>query len=191
MKTTVLFTCLSAALISAAAFANQPGMTPPANSAQSMSTARSDAEPVAILTAVNDHEVKAAEMALAKKPSAKVAEYARMLHGEHTSNQVKTSELASAQGASTSETPAVAALKAKSKAKREELSKLEGAAFEKAYIDAMVQDHTEVLAKIDDELLPMTTDAELSKHLRDTRTHIAKHLEQAKELAKANAQASR
>jgi putative membrane protein len=88
---------------------------------------------------------------------------------------------------STRDMPALAAMKAKSKAKREELSALPADAFERAFINAMVQDHTEVLAKIDNELLPNATDAEVARHLRDTRTHIAKHLEHAKKLSGSQA----
>ncbi len=181
MKTTVLVACLSAALMTSMAVANEPGKTPTASS-QIMTAAAVDSDAIAFLTAVNDHEMMAAEMALEKNPSEAVAEYAQMLHDQHTSNQEKNLAFADAAGISANDSPGLDAMKAKSKAKRDELSALPDDAFETAFIAAMVQDHTEVLSKIDNELLPNATDPELAKHLRETRTHIAMHLEHAQEL---------
>lgn len=206
MKITVLVTCLSAALMSSLAFASEPDTREPhgnklpadesfadesitiesaasgMGSTQTVTTIGPNSEAIAILTVVNDHEVKAAEMALAKNPSAAVAEYARMLKDEHSSNQEKTRSIAEAGGIAQKGTPAVDALKAKSMDMRQELSALQDEAFESAFIKAMVQDHVEVLAKIDGELLPKATDSEVLRHLHETRTHIAMHLEMAKRL---------
>lgn len=188
MKTTVLIACLSAALMSSIAVAQEPVEN--LASTQTLTTIGANSEAIAILTAVNDHEVKAAEMALAKKPGAAVAEYAQMLQDDHTSNQEATRKIADMAGISGKGTPAVDVLTAKSKATRDRLSALKDDAFEAAFIKAMVLDHTEVLAKIDNELLPKATDAELVRHLQETRTHIQMHLEMARKL-EGSLQASR
>jgi putative membrane protein len=54
--------------------------------------------------------------------------------------------------------------------------------FETAYLDAMIKGHNEALAMIDSKLLTAAKLDAVKKHLTDTRTHIAMHLEQAKKL---------
>lgn len=46
----------------------------------------------------------------------------------------------------------------------------------------MIKGHNEALAMIDSKLLTAAKHDALKKHLTDTRTHIAMHLEQAKKL---------
>lgn len=148
-----------------------------------------DAEALATLMAVNEHEIASARLALDKKPSEPVAQYARMLEREHGENQRKTRDLARSAGVDPKATPAVEALKTRSERERDALAGQDGDAFERAYIEAMVKGHAEALAKIDGELLPAATDPVVAEHLRVTRTHIAQHLEQAEQLdAKATAQ---
>jgi len=145
---------------------------------------------VATLMAVNDHEIKSAEIALDKKVSAAVSQYAKMLRDEHTKNQTRTRQLVQSENVKPMETAEVVAMKQKSEQEREMLRKLDGPAFEAAYIDAMVKGHADALSKIDNTLLPSASDPQLAQHLRDTRGHVANHLEQAKRLDN-NAQAAR
>jgi putative membrane protein len=149
-----------------------------------------DAEALATLMAVNDHEIKTAELAIDKKVSGPVLDYAKMMDDEHSKNQEQTRQLSQSAGVSPMESDKVAALKSKTKAERDRLAKLEGAEFEAAYVDAMVKDHTEVLGKLDKELLPKAANPAVAAHLKTTREHVAMHLEKAKALD-ANPQASR
>lgn len=147
--------------------------------------AGNDAEALATLTAVNDHEVKSAELARSKGVDGDVAKYAEMMVKEHGANQAQTQQLASSAALTPAETDAVKALKTKSQAERDALSTLSGDAFEAAYVDAMVKDHAEVLAKLDKELIPNAANAAnaaVKAHLQKTREHVAHHLEQAKAL---------
>lgn len=141
-----------------------------------------DAEAIATLTAVNGHEIKSAELARGKDVSEAVARYAKMMEDEHGANQKQTDQIASTAGVTPAETDKVKALKTKTEAERDKLGNLQGAAFESAYVDAMVKDHAEVLAKIDKELLPNATNAAVIEHLRKTREHVAHHLEEARQL---------
>ena len=78
--------------------------------------------------------------------------------------------------------PDLAEMKRKHDAQREQLAKLEGDAFEKAWIDAMATGHQEALTKLDSELIPSATDSRVRDHLQTTRKAIAAHLETAKTL---------
>jgi len=62
------------------------------------------------------------------------------------------------------------------------LAPLDGEKFASAYIETMIKGHTEVLGMIDNQLLKNAANAELKKHLTETRGHVANHLEAAKKL---------
>lgn len=78
--------------------------------------------------------------------------------------------------------PDLVEMKRKHDAQREQLAKLEGQAFEKAWVEAMVTGHQEALTKLDSELIPSATDSRVRDHLQTTRKAIAGHLEIAQNL---------
>lgn len=146
-----------------------------------------DAAALATLEAVNAHEIEAAKLALDKGVGPAVAEYARMMQREHGENQRQTDQVAGKSGVDPVVTPGVEALEAKSRDTRAALARLDGERFEAAYIEAMVKDHAEVLAKLEKELIPGARDGAVADHLRQTRDHVAHHLEQAKSLVPGSA----
>lgn len=141
-----------------------------------------EGEALAVLQAINKHEIAAAKLAKGKKVDGPVMQYAEMMEKEHTTNHDMTREIADAADVDIKDGKAAEMMKDKSKRELDKLEDLDGAAFQTAYVDAMVKDHTEALAKIDNELLPAATSPSVTKHLRDTRGHVAMHLEQAKKL---------
>jgi putative membrane protein len=62
------------------------------------------------------------------------------------------------------------------------IAPLRGEEFGDKYVEAMVKGHGEVLALIDDELLPSTQNEAVKKHLSETREHVAMHLEKGRAL---------
>jgi len=146
----------------------------------------SQPEALAMLTAVNDHEIAAAEQARTKGVNGAVLEYADLLHEEHMQNLAETTEVASAAGstspAGTTDTAPVVAQRMKGQDELKALDALEVEAYSKAYVDAMVKGHEAVLTLIDDRLLPAATDERVRMHLAATRGHIAMHLDEGKRL---------
>lgn len=146
----------------------------------------SQPEALAMLTALNDHEIAAAEQARTKGVQGAALEYADLLHEEHVQNLAETTQVATATGSTspvgTTDTVPVIAMRQKGQAELQTLDALVGEAYSKAYIDAMVKGHEEALALIDDRLLPAATDAAVRKHLTATRGHIALHLDEGKRL---------
>ena len=63
---------------------------------------------------------------------------------------------------------------------RKSLEPLQGAAFDRAYLDHEIAYHQAVLDAIDKVLVPTTENAELKKLLIDVRPAVATHLEHAK-----------
>ena len=145
-------------------------------------SAVADTKALATLMAVNEHEIKAAQIAIDKKVGPKVTEYARLMQTAHSDNQSKTQAMAGAAQAARLEDAELRALKNKTAGERARLERLQGEAFEAAYIDAMIKDHAEVLGKLDDELIPSAERADVRRHLQDTRGHVAHHLEEARQI---------
>jgi putative membrane protein len=144
--------------------------------------AAGDSEALSTLSAVNKHEIAAAELAESKKMDTAAMDYAKMLLTDHTANLKKVEEISQLTKTPIAETPAVKELKAKTSAERDALAKLDGAAFQTAYLDAMIKGHANVQSLIDTKLLPGATDVAVQQHLRNTRESVAKHHDHAKEL---------
>lgn len=139
-------------------------------------------EALALLNAVNDHEIKAAEMAKSKNVTGPVLEYANMMQAEHGKNMTETSALLQTAGGAPADSARLNEQKAKAEAKRAQLQGLEGEAFAKAYIDAMVTDHAEALTMLDSMLIPAATDEAVKTHLTMTRQHVQQHHDRAREI---------
>lgn len=141
-----------------------------------------DAEILGVLMAVNTNEIVAAMEAAKKKLSQPIADYARMLHTEHGKNAADTLKLGEKIDVTPLETEKTNALRVKGAGELAGLVPMDDAAFGKAYVDAMVKGHTEVLATIDNDLLKSAENEAVKKHLAATREHVAMHLEAAKKL---------
>ncbi len=138
----------------------------------------SQADALALLVALNEHEIAAAEQALGKNVTGRVREYADMMKADHSRNLTDTTKL----GAAASTAPAVTQLKEKGAAELRALGGKAGKDYERGYIDAMVQGHTDALELIDGTLLPAATEARVRDHFTATRAKVAQHLEQAKQI---------
>jgi predicted outer membrane protein len=167
----------------AARFADTPVIPgSPVRATKAAGSEKGDAEVLAFVIAVDDNEVLAATEAQKKKLSPDVMAYAKMLHTEHGKHQGEAMKLGQQIGVTPVDTAAVDKLRVKGAGALAALLPLDGKEFEKAYLAAMVKDHTEVLAMIDNQLLKAAENDAVKKHLTATRSHIASHLEQAKNL---------
>jgi putative membrane protein len=141
--------------------------------------ASGDATALAVLATVDKDEIAAAKLALTKGMSKGAEDYAHMMVHEHEANLADTRKLKPSGMGHDADAMQV---KKDDEATMAKLKPLEGKAFEKAYIDAMVAGHTKVLGKLDNELLPNAIDAKVKAHLKATREAVSKHLDAAKAL---------
>ncbi len=141
-----------------------------------------DAEVLAFVIAVDDNEVLAAAEAAKKKPGSAVLDYAKMMHQEHGKNAGETMELGQKINVTPVDTAAVDKLRVKGAGELAALIPLKGDEFEAAYVAAMVKGHTEVLEMIDNKLLKSAENESVKKHLNETRSAVAQHLEMGKKL---------
>jgi putative membrane protein len=140
--------------------------------------ATSQADALALLATADEHEIAAADQALGKNVTGAVRDFAQMMKTDHGKNLTDTTKL----GAANSTAPAVTALKDKGEADLKALDTHSGADYEKAYMEAMVKGHGDVLALIDNTLMPAATDASVREHFTTTRAAVARHLDKAKEI---------
>jgi putative membrane protein len=155
-----------------AAMADKPAATGQA--------ATGDSVALGLLAAINEHEIAAATQAMGKRVSGRVLEYAQMMKKEHSENLAKTKTL----GVLSNDTD-VQGQKARGAAELKTLSSETGAAYSKAYMDAMVKGHADALDMIDSKLLPAASSAAVKQHLTQTRAHVARHLEAAQAIVAA------
>ncbi|AXK73148.1 DUF4142 domain-containing protein [Lysobacter sp. TY2-98] len=158
-----------------------PATTPPADTTTPPPAATpTQPEALALLNVVNDHEVKTAEQAKSKHVTGDVLAFANLMQTEHGKNMADTKALLDKNGGAPADTPAITEMKSKGDAETQQLAALEGDAYAKAYIDAMVNGHQDALTKLDTMLIPAATDDAVKKHLQMTRDHVQQHLDKAK-----------
>lgn len=142
----------------------------------------SDAEILAFVIAMDDNVVLSAAVAHKKKLGMPVAEFAMQLHQAHGKNQAETMALGQKMKVTPIDTQAVDDVRVKGAGELATLVPLNGAAFERAYVGAMVKSHAEALSMIDGQLVPGATDERLKQHLASVREHVATHLRAAQKL---------
>lgn len=169
---------LAAAL---AALLAAPVVTASETPATAASAASADANALSIVATVDKDEIAAAKQAQGKKLDAGAMDYARMMERDHKSNLDATRALAK-QGGGKQMSADAKQVHDKNAATLARIGKLDGAEYQAAYVDAMVKGHTEVLAKLDNALIPNAKDADVKAHLQKTRTAVSMHLDHAKSL---------
>lgn len=171
------------ATAAAARFSDEPVIPgSPLRAADVEGRASADAEVLATVAMIDRNEIMAAMQAQQKKLSQPVMDYARMLHQQHGMNISQTLKIGQQIDVTPVITPEVDELSKQGAAVLAPLVPLDGAQFERGYIDAMVKGHTDALAKIDNELLKAANDEAVKNHLTKTRAAVAEHLAQAKAL---------
>lgn len=205
----LLASTIAAVLLAGTACGNDdayeaPGTEAADDSAASDMTAIEGAEPtgsrgetLALVMAVNRHEVAMAEQARDKGVEGDVLAYAEMLDTEHSAAIEADIALAQTISLSPLDTEAVQALEQKGEADMERLAQLDGEAYADAFVDAMVAGHAEALELIDERIgntandgVPAgatapggaNIDQTFEQHLKDTRDAIARHHEMAQAL---------
>jgi putative membrane protein len=178
---TLAFACIAAASAAAVPFSYAAPVTAAPMSEPEHGT-MTDGNILAMLMAVNDSEIGAANAAITDKAvDGDVKGYAEMMLKHHTANNEATAKLAEKIGVKPDESDACKAMKTKEAEHLKEITALDKDAFSKAYIQMMVDGHTAVLGKLD-LAIAATQNADLKEHLEDTKKTVQHHLDEAKEI---------
>ena len=157
--------------------------TPPAETpAAAPEPAMNDAQIAAFLSAANKAEIDSSEL-VKKSKNAEVKKFAAMIIKDHKAADKKAAAVLVKAGVQPDETGAdVQALKGKAQPVIDQLKGLKGAELDKAYVDAQVTMHQDVIDAVDQKILPAAQNAELKAFVSEIRPKLQAHLDQAKAL---------
>ncbi|KTD11303.1 DUF4142 domain-containing protein [Legionella jamestowniensis] len=179
----ILSVTCSAILLASGCSLNSNSMNdfnnPPTNVVVTPAQAKVDAKILGGLIVLNQNEIAAATEAQRKAANPAVKNYASWMNKAHSQNLQETQNLSRRIGVAPVNGNVAMMLKQKGRQELAMLNRLNGVAFERAYISAMIKDHKAALQLIDHKLLNEATNPLLRRQLEITRTHVAHHLQQA------------
>jgi putative membrane protein len=131
--------------------------TPAVISAQTVS----DAQIASIVVTANQVDIDAGKLAASKATNPEVKKFGQQMVTDHTSVNKQATALVKKLKVTPEDNPTSQSLKSDGDKNLAHLKTLEGAAFDKAYIDNEVTYHQAVIDAIDKTLIPSAQNAEL------------------------------
>jgi putative membrane protein len=128
-------------------------------------------------------DIDASKQALAKSKHPDIRAFAENMVRDHTAVNNQALALVKKLGVTPEDNDTSRALKKQADAKRAELTKLTGAAFDKAYIDNEVAYHRTVNGALEQTLIPASNNAELKKLLQTGLKIFQGHQQHAEQVA--------
>jgi putative membrane protein len=143
-----------------------------------------DAQIAAIVVTANQVDVDAGKLAEERSTNPEVKKFARLMVTDHTGVNKAAVDLVTRLKVTPEANDTAKSLQAGGDANLAKLSKLEGAAFDQAYVDHEVAYHKAVLDAVDKVLIPSASNADLKAMLVKVRPAFVAHLEHAEHLQK-------
>jgi putative membrane protein len=144
--------------------------------------APTDPQIAAIVVTANQVDIDAGKLAESKTHNAQVREFAQLMAKDHTAVNQSATELVTRLKVTPETNPTSESLKQGGDQNLAALRKLNGAAFDKAYVDHEVAYHQAVLDAVDHTLIPSAKNSDLKALLVKVRPAFVAHLEHAKTL---------
>jgi putative membrane protein len=152
----------------------------PASSASAQAV--NDAQIASIVVTANQVDIDAGKLAASMASDAEVKKFGQQMVTDHTGVNKQAVELAAKLKVTPQDNPTSQGLKAGGDKNIAHLKTLNGAAFDKAYVDNEVTYHQAVLDALDKTLIPNANNAELKALLVKVRPAFVAHLEHAKHI---------
>jgi len=140
----------------------------------------SDAQIASIVVTANQVDIDAGTLAAARATSPEVKKFAEQMVTDHTDVNKQATALVTSLKVTPEDNATSQSLKAAGDKNIAHLKTLEGAAFDKAYIDNEVTYHQAVIDAIDKTLIPSAHNAQLKALLVKVRPAFVAHLDHAK-----------
>ena len=166
MKT--LFGRLALCLCACAAFTVTPAIAAP-----------SDGEILAIAQASNTAEIDAGKLAKSRAKNPQVKQFAQQMVKDHSA---MNTELAKNLDLKLMDNDESQRIRQDALDSLEQLKGMQGADFDKAYIDKQVMMHEEVVAMMQDKLIPKAQSPKLKAALDKAAPKVQSHLKMARQL---------
>jgi putative membrane protein len=142
----------------------------------------SDPQIAGIVVTANQIDVDAGKLAKSKSKNKEVKDFAQQMITDHTAVNKQAGALAKKLGVTPEDSDTSKSLKKGAADNIANLKKLNGAQFDKAYVDQEVTYHQAVLDAIDKLLIPSAQNAQLKGLITKVRPAIGAHLDHAKHL---------
>ncbi|PJD92953.1 MAG: hypothetical protein CK424_05145 [Legionella sp.] len=145
--------------------------------------AQANGEIIQEMMTLDKAEIASANVARQRAQNPEVKRYAAMLHTQHSKCLHKLRHLSHRAKI----TPVISTgsqyLEQHSKQELAQLQSVPSNAFDRTYIEHMIQDHRTALSTIDQGIL-QSSNAHLTKLLKEARHHVAMHLQKAEAIQK-------
>jgi len=128
-------------------------------------------------------DIEAAKQALQKTKNPQVLAFAQQMVGDHTSVNNQALALVKKLNVTPEDNPTSQTLTKQADVTRNKLSSLDGAAFDKAYVDNEVSYHKSVNSALSGTLIPDAQNPELKALLQSGLTLFEAHQKHAEQLA--------
>jgi putative membrane protein len=155
-----------------------------AGAAYAQAAAPNDAQIAHIAYTAGQIDVTAGEQALAKSKNAQVRAFAEEMVRDHTAVNKQALALVKKLGVTPQPNPTSAALSSAAETKHAELAKLDGAAFDRAYLQNEIAYHKTVNSALSGTLIPNAKNAELKDLLGTGLKLFQEHQAHAENLAR-------
>ncbi|SEI70046.1 DUF4142 domain-containing protein [Paraburkholderia diazotrophica] len=139
-----------------------------------------DPQIAAIVVAANQADIDAGKLAESKTHSKDIKAFAQQMVNDHTGVNKAAADLVQKLGVKPEANSTSDSLKQGSETNIANLKPLQGAKFDRAYIDHEVTYHQNVIDALDKTLIPSAQNAELKALLVKVRPAFVAHLEHAK-----------
>jgi putative membrane protein len=159
-------------------------MTPaaPPRPAPSEGDALDDRTIVQLAEVASAGELAQARLAIKRASDPEVRRLARMIETDHERAQRDATRVRKEEDLPPASSPAATRLQSNADATLADLDGKSGAAFDRAYLDALISQHREVLKLIDDRLLPGAKRQGVRALVSNLRPQLQMHLERAQSL---------
>jgi putative membrane protein len=150
--------------------------------ASGQGAAPNDAQIAAIVVTANQVDIDAGKFAQTHSTSADVKKFAQRMVTDHTAVNKSATDLATRLKLTPEDNATAQSLKKGGEDNLANLKTLQGAAFDKAYIDHEVTYHQAVIDALDKTLIPSARNEELKALMVRVRPAFVAHLDHAKSL---------
>jgi len=153
-----------------------------AGTAPAQGTGPTDPQIAAIVVTANQVDIDAGRLGEAKAHAKDVKAFAEQMVKDHTAVNKSAVDLAQKLKVTPEESDTSKSLKKGGDENLANLKKLQGAEFDRAYVDHEVAYHQAVIDALDKTLIPNAKNAELKALLEKSRPAFVAHLEHAKHI---------
>jgi putative membrane protein len=147
-----------------------------------LAQAPSDAQIASIVVTANQVDIDAGKLAESRGHNAEVKAFAQQMITDHSGVNKQAVALVTKLKVTPQDNPTSQSLAAGGADNLKNLKTLNGAAFDKAYVDHEVAYHQQVIEAIDKTLIPSAQNAELKALLVAVRPAFVGHLEHAQQI---------